>query len=681
MEGLFQDIQYIKGVGPRRRQLLHRLGINTVYDLLWYVPRAYVNRYQVMRMADLTPGENCQLIGQVKHTNKIRTRRRGFTIFKALIQDDSAMVEAIWFNQPYLSQVIKAGQTIWLRGTAKETGLGMQVQVGEFEVLESGHLEDYILPVYPLTEGLHQKFMRDIISGLLDSYLLLYPELLSGQLRKEHGLLDIQSAFRAIHFPISGDKYLSARRRLVVEELMLYRWMLSSTREQEQEPSLFVQHQATGGWLPAIKEKLPFTLTGAQQRVLDEILADMRSEYSMNRLLQGDVGSGKTVVAALAMVYGVDSGFQAAMMAPTEILAEQHYKTITTLLQDTELKLACLTGNTPAAERRALLTAVAAGEVDILIGTHALIQEEVKFHRLGLVVIDEQHRFGVRQRAMLADKGIVPDVLVMTATPIPRTLALTLYGDLDLSVIDELPPGRIPVKTKVVSLQQRRQAYSFARREIERGARVYVICPLVEESEKQDLQAAVSLYSELSQGIYADLAVGMIHGRMPAREKESVMQAFKKGQLQVLVSTTVVEVGVDVPEANVMIIEHADRFGLSQLHQLRGRVGRGSRQSYCILLADPHTQEAVQRLQAMEQSTDGFELANRDLAIRGPGEFWGLRQHGLLQFKVLDLVRDQSLINKTARLIDETASDPSWENEIQLLIINKFKRSRQIAPN
>ena len=680
MEDLFQDIQYVKGVGPRRRQLLHRLEIDTVYDFLWYVPRAYVNRYQVMRMADLMPGQNCQLIGQVKHTKKIRTRRRGFTIFKALIQDTSAMVEAIWFNQPYLSQVIKAGQTIWLRGTAKETGTGLQVQVGEFEVLESGRMEDYILPVYPLTEGLSQKFMRDTASLLLDSYLPLYPELLSMQLRKEHGLLDIQSAFRAIHFPHSGDEYLSARRRLVVEELMLFRWMLSSTRDH-QEPAFFVQHQAAGGWLSAIKEDLPFTLTGAQQRVLDEILGDMKSEYSMNRLLQGDVGSGKTVVAALAMVYAVDSGFQAAMMAPTEILAEQHYKTITTLLQDTDLKMACLTGNTPAAERRVLLEAVASGEVDILLGTHALIQEEVKFHRLGLVVIDEQHRFGVRQRAMLADKGIVPDVLVMTATPIPRTLALTLYGDLDLSVIDELPPGRIPVKTKVVSLQQRRQAYSFARREIERGARVYVICPLVEESEKQDLQAAVSLYSELSQGIYSDLAVGMIHGRMPASEKESVMQAFKKGDLQVLVSTTVVEVGVDVPEANVMIIEHADRFGLSQLHQLRGRVGRGSRQSYCILLADPHTREAVQRLKAMEKSTDGFELANQDLAIRGPGEFWGLRQHGLLQFKVLDLVRDQSLINKTARLIDEIESDPGWEKEIQLLIINKFKRSRQIAPN
>ncbi|HHW61833.1 MAG TPA: ATP-dependent DNA helicase RecG, partial [Syntrophomonadaceae bacterium] len=588
MEDLFQDIQYVKGVGPRRRQLLHRLEIDTVYDFLWYVPRAYVNRYQVMRMADLMPGQNCQLIGQVKHTKKIRTRRRGFTIFKALIQDTSAMVEAIWFNQPYLSQVIKAGQTIWLRGTAKETGTGLQVQVGEFEVLESGRMEDYILPVYPLTEGLSQKFMRDTASLLLDSYLPLYPELLSMQLRKEHGLLDIQSAFRAIHFPHSGDEYLSARRRLVVEELMLFRWMLSSTRDH-QEPAFFVQHQAAGGWLSAIKEDLPFTLTGAQQRVLDEILGDMKSEYSMNRLLQGDVGSGKTVVAALAMVYAVDSGFQAAMMAPTEILAEQHYKTITTLLQDTDLKMACLTGNTPAAERRVLLEAVASGEVDILLGTHALIQEEVKFHRLGLVVIDEQHRFGVRQRAMLADKGMVPDILVMTATPIPRTLALTLYGDLDLSVIDELPPGRIPVKTKVVSLHQRLQAYSFARREVERGARVYVICPLVEESEKQDLQAAVSLYSELSQGIYSDLAVGMIHGRMPASEKESVMQAFKKGDLQVLVSTTVVEVGVDVPEANVMIIEHADRFGLSQLHQLRGRVGRGSRQSYCILLADPHT--------------------------------------------------------------------------------------------
>lgn len=681
METLFQDIQYIKGIGPRRSRLLHRMGVHSVFDLLWFVPRAYVNRNHVTLIADLKLEETCQLQGRVQYTSRIKTRRKGFSLFKALIEDSSGMAEAIWFNQPYLDKAITVGQKVWIRGKVKAGANGAEVQVGEYEILEDGERSSAILPVYPLTEGLNQKILRTAMSSVLAAHMPYYPELLNEELRKEYGLCDIHEAFRCIHFPETGDQYLLARRRLVVEELILFRWMLKKNLSQRQEQLFFTRHGAEGQLIHRIIKELPFELTAAQRRVMAEIIVDMKSERSMNRLLQGDVGSGKTVIAALAMAHAIDSGYQAALMAPTEILAEQHYQTISRLLDKFGLVTARLTGGSSAAERRLVLEAAAQGEIDVLIGTHALIQEEVTFKKLGLVVIDEQHRFGVRQRALLAGKGMMPDILVMTATPIPRTLALTLYGDLDLSVIDEMPPGRKATKTKMIPFSQRLKAYNFARREIESGARAYVICPLVEESEKQDLQAAVTLYDELSHSLYPDLKVGLVHGRMPAGEKEAVMQAFKKGDLQVLVSTTVIEVGVDVPEASVIIIEHADRFGLSQLHQLRGRVGRGERQSYCILLADPHTEEAVQRLEAMERTNDGFELANQDLAIRGPGEFWGLRQHGMLQFHVVDLLRDQSLISKTDEITAAWEAQDLPEKTINLLIKNKYKNLQDIAPN
>lgn len=662
MDRLLQNVQYLKGVGPQRSRLLAKLSISSIFDLLWHFPRTYIDRSILQPAHQLVTGDQAAIIGVVVTTRSSRSRR-GMAIFSAVIKSPEGAIQAVWFNQPFLTDIIKTGRKIWLSGKVKSV-LPPEIHVSEYEMLESEDAVPGIIPVYTTTEGISQKAWRSLLDQVLRKYLADYPEILDQSQRQHYDLCSIQEALANIHFPSAGSAYKQARRRLAFEELLLFQLRLRSLATEDTHMGLV--HQEKDDLVQRIRGGLSYQLTYAQQRVIAEIFADMESPRIMNRLLQGDVGAGKTVVAALAMVKAVSSGYQAALMAPTEILARQHGQALTNILYGSGVKLELLTGSTSAAERSRILELTHRGEIDILVGTHALIQEGVAFKKLGLAVIDEQHRFGVRQRAALLAKGDHPDTLIMTATPIPRTLALTAYGNLEMSVIDQLPPGRIPVKTKSLPYKARLQAYNFVKQEIIKGRQAYVVCPLVEESENVDLQAAVNLHDELRTGIFKEYEIGLLHGRLRSDEKEEIMNRFKVGDIKVLVTTTVVEVGVDIANASVMLIEHAERFGLSQLHQLRGRVGRSDLQSYCILLADPHTEESRQRLRAMETSNDGFYLAQQDLIIRGPGDFWGVRQHGLDQLKIADLTKDLQLAEKARQC----------SREIDPLSLSKYVHAR-----
>lgn len=676
MDRLYESIQYVKGVGPARSKQLSRLGIQNIFDLLWYVPRAYFNQADTTPIKQLDAG-NYNIRGQVISA-ALSHIRRGLSIFKALVSDGTGTVTAVWFNQPFLSTIIKPGQDLFIAGKIKNDYGRIQVSVSYYEILDKSS-DLHVVPVYSTTAGMSQKVLRGIVSYALQNYLQYYPDILDLKLKQQYGLCDIVYAFNNIHFPVNREAYSQARNRLAFEELYLFQLSLLKDRRPDHENG-FIVHRPRTNLAEDIMSQLPFELTAGQKQAINEIRNDMESPVRMNRLLQGDVGSGKTVVAVLAMACAVASGYQTAIMAPTEILAEQHYSNIKRFFKKTGVTIGRLTGGMATGERSSLLQAAGRGEVDIIVGTHALIQKEVDFARLGLVVIDEQHRFGVRQRATLGNKGVFPDVLVMTATPIPRTLALTVYGDLAVSVIRELPPGRKPIKTFNLHKNQRQRAYEFLRQEINKGHQAYVVCPLVEESESRDLQAAISLFEELSTTMN-DLKFGLLHGRMKPADKDAVMQKFEHGDIDVLVSTTVIEVGVDVADATVMIIEEAERFGLSQLHQLRGRVGRGKSQSYCILIGNATTDEGIKRLQAMEKTCDGFEIAREDLLIRGPGEFWGVRQHGLNQLKVADLVRDCRLVEITNALTRRQECSNLDHPGLEIYIKYKFKKTDEIASN
>jgi len=651
MNHLWDDIQFIKGVGPQRSRLLAKMGICTVEDLLWHVPRSYLNCSEVEKIDHLEEGRAACIRGRVLSTRLMRTRR-GLHIFKAMVDDGSAQITAIWFNQAFLSRQILAGQEIFLKGKVQAAGLTREISVSEYYAIAEQDADHSVLPIYPLVEGLNQKALRGMVQYALSHYLTDYFDIVPAETRQNHKLCDITFALANIHFPASREAFISARRRLAFEEFFRFKlrmaWEKSQSKDSEdsiiQLPGSDLIGQVMGG--------LPYRLTSAQLRVVHEIVADLEKPYTMNRLLQGDVGSGKTVVAALAMAHTVSSGYQAALMVPTEILAEQHYTAIKKIFASAGTIIARLTGSTNAQERKSILAATAAGEIDIVVGTQALIQAQINFRKLGLAVIDEQHRFGVRQRALLGSKGEATDTLVMTATPIPRTLALALYGNLNVSVIDELPPGRQAVKTKFLPPDLRYEAYRFIDQRVAKGDQGYFVCPIIEESEKQDLLAAQSLYDELTHKVFPHLKIGLLHGKMKSAAKEQMMQQFQAGDIDLLVTTTVVEVGVDVGNANIMVIEQAERFGISQLHQLRGRVGRGTKQAYCFLIATPRSEDAKRRLRAMEKSNDGFELANEDLSIRGPGDFWGVKQHGLDEFKVADLYRDQDLLKWAADAVN-----------------------------
>jgi ATP-dependent DNA helicase RecG len=660
MHPLATPLQFVKGVGPQRAKLLANLGLHTVEDALYHLPARHEDRSRLTPLRSLKPDEVTTVSGTIRAVSP-PPRGRPRAPLSVLLSDGTGFLTCVWFGQAYLERLFQRGQRLIVHGKAQRYRSGpLQMNVKDYEIVEdeagetAGDGSDETLhtgrlvPVYGLTRGLTARPMRRLMKGLVDTYVEGLDDPLPEVLRTRHRLEPLAGALRAGHFPKTDAEHAAARRRLVYDEFLLLQLGLAIRRQRQgRQPGLAMN--PPGALARRLLASLPFALTPAQERVWREIRLDMAEPYPMNRLLQGDVGSGKTVVAALAILTAVEAGYQAALMAPTEILAEQHFMTLTRLLEPLGVSVALLTNAVKGKAREGLLERAAAGEIGCVIGTHALVQEGVRFRRLGLAVVDEQHRFGVHQRAILRQKGESPDVLVMTATPIPRTLALTLYGDLEVSVIDQLPPGRKPVITRARPGSARGKIYRFLREQVAAGRQVYVVCPLVEESEALDLQAATEMAERLQRQVFPDLSIGLLHGRMPFAEKDRVMRDFKAGAIHVLVSTTVIEVGIDVPNASVMLVEHAERFGLSQLHQLRGRVGRGPWKSYCILLSGASSEEAKRRLQAMTATNDGFKIAEADLALRGPGDFFGTRQSGLPEFRVADLLRDAAALEAARR--------------------------------
>lgn len=679
---LFDSVTVLQGVGPKRESQLARLGVVTLLDLLWLLPRAYTDLTQIRPVDQINPDDTVQIRGKVVSA-RINYVRRGLKIVKAVLEDETGRMVANWFNQPFMLGVLKPGVSVLVTGRTRLSSGGIELAVSAYQKLsdeENESDEPGIVPIYPLTAGLSQKVLRLLIQQALQ-LSPSYPSTVPASILKQTGLLPAATAFKQIHWPDRLDDAEPARRSLALEELFLLQCKVQEERLALQATGAKgIRHIQNLGMVERVKVQFGRELTRAQSRVLEEILSDMAAPRPMNRLIQGDVGAGKTVVAALALARAAENGFQACMMVPTEVLAGQHYRSLAYLFEGIA-PIALLTGNTPASERKCIMEKCAKGQISVLIGTHAVLTETVKFHRLGLIVVDEQHRFGVRQRARLGKKGVLPDVLVMSATPIPRTLALTLYGDLDISVIDELPAGRLPIKTKYLTSQERSRAYRFVLKEIQQGRQAYVICPLVEESENQDTADVGRIYKELSQTVFAGMRVAAVHGRMNPADKDSVMDSFRSGDTKVLISTTVVEVGVDVPNATVMVIEGAERFGLSQLHQLRGRVGRGEHQSYCMLIGAPTTPEAVQRLKTLELTTDGFEIAQQDLRLRGPGDLWGLRQRGLPVLMAANLVTDIDLIEITQRGAQAYMKNKKQLSDTVKRLLEARIRTADVAPN
>ncbi len=661
-------LRYVKGIGPRRAEKLEASGVETVEDLLYVLPFRWEDRRAFATVAELgLLQRESTLEVEVASSRLIRTRKRGFTIFEAVLRDGSGEITAVWYNQPYLARVFVAGRraVVFGRAAISRYKKRLVLENPDYELLEEEDREGIhtgrIVPVYRKLGELSSRMLRVIqhrvLEGLGERALA---ETVPPDVGPPEGRIARLEALRQTHFPPPqtrlddlAERRTAAQRQLAFEEIFLLQLALALRRHGLRQQRRGTAYELTDALCTKLGRLLPFKLTAAQRRVLKEIGRDLESTHPMNRLLQGDVGSGKTIVALLTMLVAVENGFQAALMVPTEILAEQHYRTLSSILavEGISYRMAVLTGSLRAAARRRVLTSVRTGQADIVVGTHALFEAGVEFRKLGLVVVDEQHRFGVLQRAALAAKGARPDVLVMTATPIPRSLALTVYGDLDVSVIDELPPGRTPIKTVVRGESDRPRVQDGIRRAIAAGRQAYVVVPLVEETEKSDLKAATAMAEQLRSEVFPDLEVGMVHGRMRPEDKDRVMQRFVAGEVQVLVATTVIEVGVDVPNATVMVVEHAERFGLSQLHQLRGRVGRGSAKSYCVLMAGDggHGREAAERLAVMEQTGDGFRIAEKDLELRGPGAVFGTQQHGLSDLQFLAVVLRAPELLESAR--------------------------------
>jgi ATP-dependent DNA helicase RecG len=650
--GLATPLQFIKGVGPRRAEQLARKGLKTVEDALFFVPLRHEDRTKFTPLRALQPGQAATSTGVIAGISPAPPGRSRVP-FTIMLRDESGWATVSWFGGGYLSRVLQRGQRLVVHGKVTRFRGSIVIQNPDWEIVESGDDEQLhtgrLVPVYSSTEGLNQRPLRTLLWRLVEAYASEIPEILSEATLARRQLVGRAQAIRDIHFPQTEADYDAARRRIVFEDFLLLQLGLAILRSRTTRERGLALNPA-GKLVARLRSTLPYTLTGAQERVWDEIRRDMATPHPMHRLLQGDVGSGKTIVAALAALTAIEAGYQAAVMAPTEILAEQHFMTFRQLLEPLGIPVTLLTSSLKPRERKARREAIASGALSCVVGTHALVQEGVAFRRLGLAIVDEQHRFGVQQRAKLKSLGEHPDVLVMTATPIPRTLALTLYGDLDVSVLDELPPGRRPVITKARTDSKRAQIYEFLRQEIAAGRQAYVVYPLVEESEALDLKAATDMAAHLARDVFPDLTVGLIHGRLGFDEKDDIMRRFKAGEIQILVSTTVIEVGIDVPNASVMLIEHAERFGLSQLHQLRGRVGRGPWKSYCILLtAGRLTEDAQRRIDAMVGTTDGFKIAEADLELRGPGEFFGTRQSGLPEFRLADLIKDAPVLEEARR--------------------------------
>lgn len=701
------DTRELKGIGPKTSEALRELGIRHVADLLHHVPRRYIDRTQKAPIAQTPIGEEVTLIGEVSAVTNRRVKG-GLLIVEARISDETATMKAVWFNQSFRINQLSQGTLVALSGVVEAFRGSLQMKSPDVDVLSGsseGLLTGRVVPIHPGIAKLKIGAIRRSIHNALNRSSPI-DDVLPVEFKAEHGLMERDKAYWSIHFPDTLDEVAPARRRLVYDELFRLELALAVQKRKQMAESSGIAHAARGELVSSFLESLPYRLTSAQDRVLADIEGDLTKQHPMHRLLQGEVGSGKTVVAVATLLRGVEGGYQGAIMAPTEVLAEQHYLGVRSLLADAGLSpdpighasdlgmdslfsaegpavhLALLTGSHAAANYRddisrdQLLDDIASGDVDLLVGTHALIQEGVHFARLGVAVVDEQHRFGVAQRVELKDKAgdVDPDLLIMTATPIPRTLSMTLYGDLDVSVIDEMPPGRTPVVTSHLAKQEESRAWELIRSEVEQGRQAFVVCPLVEDSEKVEAASATAEFERLSM-LMPGLRVGLIHGQLRSAEKEGVMAQFRSGEIDVLVSTTVIEVGIDVPNATVMVIEDADRFGLSQLHQLRGRVGRGEHPGRCLLIADPSTDEGEDRIKAMVSTTDGFRLAEEDLRIRGQGTVFGTRQSGVKDLRLADLLADYDLLVAARRdafgLVDsdpELAGYPELAAEVRAML-------------
>lgn len=685
MNNLNKEIQFVKGIGPKRAEKLQKLNIFTLKDLIYYFPRQYEDRSVVKKISQLENEDKVSIKGIIVKIDTY-SPKKGMKITRMDIRDESGYIKMSFFNQEYITKVFKSGDSILAFGKVK-----VENNFKEFIPIEVEHYANKptstckIEPVYPLTYGLSNKELQGMIRTVLVKEEFKVEEYLPTYLLEKYKLCGIDFAIRNIHSPSSKEALKIALYRLVFEEFLILQLGLFYFKSGINESSGIEFDEKEK--LKDIINSLPFNLTKAQSRALNEIINDMTSSKVMNRLVQGDVGSGKTVVALLALANVVLNGYQGALMAPTEILASQHYDSFKEILESFNIKSELLVGSLTKKQKEKVLQKVKNQEIDILIGTHALIEDKVEFKNLGMVITDEQHRFGVRQRGRLSNKGDSPDILVMTATPIPRTLALILYGDLDISIIDELPPGRQPIETIAIEHKRRKEAYeNLVRDEVEKGRQVYVVCPLVEESEKIEATSASELVEELKREFFSDLRVGILHGKMRPSEKDAVMDDFKNKKLDILVSTTVIEVGVNVPNATLMIIENAERFGLAQLHQLRGRVGRGKHKSYCILIYNSKTEVCKERMAIMEETTDGFKISQKDLEIRGPGEFFGTRQHGLPELRVANIFKHIKILKQAqleARyIIGQDIKLQLIENKkIKEEILYKFSEREEISLN
>ncbi|QWR70187.1 ATP-dependent DNA helicase RecG [Clostridioides difficile] len=677
MLDLYKDVQYIKGIGPKKADKLNKLGIFTLKDLLYYFPRQFEDRNNLKKIAQLEDGEKVTIKAVISSINTF-SPKEGMTLTKIDVKDETGSAKLVFFNKSYIKNTFRPGDSILVFGKVKKKFNNLELTSCELEYLTNSPKNTCrFMPVYQLTYGVTNKEIMSIIRTVLEDKELIIQEYMPQRIIEKYRLCSIDFAVRNIHSPSSKESLKIALYRIVFEELLILQlglFVFKSGRNKEDGIKF-----ETSKDLKKIISALPFKLTKAQNRALDEIIQDMNLEKIMNRLVQGDVGSGKTVVALLALANCVLNGYQGALMAPTEILAGQHYISLTESLKDFGINVGLLIGSLTKKQKDTVLEQIRNNEIDILIGTHALIEDKVEFNNIGLVITDEQYRFGVMQRSKLSLKGANPDILVMTATPIPRTLALILYGDLDISIIDELPPGRQPIETIAIEKSKRDRAYNnLVRREVESGRQVYIVCPLVEESEAIEAKSAVELVEELRAEYFHDLRLGLLHGKMKSSEKDEVMERFKNKEIDILVSTTVIEVGVNVPNATLMIIENAERFGLAQLHQLRGRVGRGSHKSYCVLIYDSKTDVCRQRMAIMEETNDGFKISEKDLEIRGPGEFFGTRQHGLPELKVANLfkhIKILKLAQQEARYILGEDNNLQLKENMALKkeIIDKFK--------
>ena len=659
MADLNTDVRYIRGIGEARAKALGKLGIATLGDLIAWFPRRYDDRRETKHISQLLPGETACVSAMIASEPKLSHIRKGLDLVKVRAVDDTGALDITFFNQAWLKNQLQTGETYIFYGRAEGTMLRKAMAGPVVEPEGRQESTGRIVPVYPLTAGVSQQLLARAIRQGLNACADILPDSLPDGVRQAHQLCRINYAYENIHFPASPEALDIARRRLAFEELFFFSIGLKLLRSRRETVDIVPFHAVD---MAPFYKSLPFALTDAQRRCVEEAIADMCSGKPMNRLCQGDVGSGKTMVAAACVYFCVKNGRQAALMAPTELLAEQHYRGLSPLLEKLGIRCALLTGSTPAKARRSVTAQLTSGEIDFAIGTHALISDSVTYADLGLVITDEQHRFGVAQRTALAEKGERPHTLVMSATPIPRTLALILYGDLDVSVIDQLPPGRKPVETYAVTSAYYPRLYAFIRRQAEAGRQVYIVCPMVSENDElpDERKAATEYARKLQTEIFPDLKIACVHGRMKAREKDAVMSAFAAGETQILVSTTVIEVGVDVPNASLMVVENAERFGLSQLHQLRGRVGRGQHQSYCVLVSDNRNDETRQRLRVMTKTTDGFRIAEEDLRLRGPGDFFGVRQHGLPGLRIADIGCDTRLLTEAQSAAEALlAEDPS----------------------